>query len=134
MGREFVGSWRERSEDAKGTGSSSGGGGGADNSGGGAADGVDDEGIGGAVTLTMAPDGLSFEGEASYNDERWRWEGERIPQGPSAEMGARERWHARVLVERSRARLRLGRKEDALRDAGAPSESFRVLPSPSESF
>ncbi len=73
----------------------------------------------GVVELEMAPDGLSFEGRARAGDEVWRWEGERIPdpppvRGPGSE---RERWGARVLVERSRARLRLGQGTEALRDA-----------------
>jgi len=116
-GRLFRGTWREESADS---GSGGGGGGGGATSGSsGSVTRVSRSAVMGTVQLEMAADGLSFEGEARSGDKVWRWEGERIPDPMRARApgSERERWGARVLVERSRARLRLGQSAEALRDA-----------------
>ena len=116
-GRLFRGTWREESADS---GSGGGGGGGGATSGSsGSVTRVSRSAVMGTVQLEMAADGLSFEGEARSGDKVWRWEGERLPDPMRARApgSERERWGARVLVERSRARLRLGQSTEALRDA-----------------
>ena len=114
MGRVFRGTWREESADSGGSAGSGGSGG----SGGGSKR-VPKSAVMGAVQLEMAADGLSFEGEARSGDKVWRWEGERIPDPMRARApgSERKRWGARVLLERSRARLRIGQSTEALRDA-----------------
>ena len=115
-GRLFRGTWREESADSGGSGGSGGSGSSGSS---GSVTRVSRSAVMGTVQLEMAADGLSFEGEARSGDKVWRWEGERIPDPMRARApgSERERWGARVLVERSRARLRLGQSAEALRDA-----------------
>ena len=110
-GRDFRGTWREQLPEANGDG---------------------DDGIGGDVVLRMSADGLGFEGVARVHGEDVSWQGERIPDPPMEarpeNIDPRQRWYALVLTLRSRARLTLRMKEEALRDAVGAARLCLYLP------
>lgn len=79
-----------------------------------------EEGAAGELRLSISSDGLSFSGSALCGEsgEKYEWRAERLPEEGMALGGtASQRWQSRVLCLRSRARLVLGRGEDALSDA-----------------